>query len=84
MKFPLVRIEWIDACSNSGWFTEKEMLKWANDHSNYRCENVGYLITKTKDYIVVASRISQNNDEERQYGNLQKIPRTWCKITKLK
>ena len=85
IPYPLVRVEWIDAVSNSCRFSVKEMEEWAKDMSICWCENIGWLVKKTKHYIVVASRSTQlSSDTEAQFGNLQKIPRTWCKITRLK
>ena len=80
IKYPLVRVEWIDAVANSKWFDKDEMEKWSTDLSDCWCENVGWLIKRTKHYVVVASRSTQLNEAEVQFGNLQKIPRTWMKI----
>lgn len=84
ITYPLVRVEWIDAVSNSKWFDKDDLEKWVTTISDCWCENIGWLVKKTKHYIVIASRSTQLNMEETQFGLLQKIPRTWCKIHYLK
>lgn len=79
-KYPLVRVRWIDAVANTAWFKEAEMLEWAASMSDCLCENVGWLVAKNKNYIVIASRSTEMNGDGAQFGQLQKIPRTWCKI----
>lgn len=74
----LLYIKWLDAHSNSGWKTEKELKEFA-EGENCVCEEVGWLYKETKKYIVLVGRklcwTTEENDM--QYGLLQKIPKPW-------
>ena len=73
----LIYLKWKDACSNSGWFTKEEALKWAKD-SIWVVEQVGWLLEENKEYIILIGRQDGDRDEKtRSLGMLQKIPKTW-------
>lgn len=74
-KYPLIYIEWCDAYGNSAWFTEKEAIAWG-EGDDWVNKQVGWLLKETKEYMVIASRW-QNAQE--QWGHLQKIPKTWIR-----
>jgi nitrous oxidase accessory protein NosD len=71
MKKKLVLVKWHDACNTGEWHTDQEVDEWLKD-SSFECENVGYLIRETKDFIVLAARVSWG---DKQYGLLEKLPR---------
>jgi hypothetical protein len=77
-RYPIVKVTWVDAHSNASWFSKKQALEWAEDQNAYNCENVGYLISKTKLGVVLAARISLDGD----MGLLQRIPYVWVKDIK--
>lgn len=70
-KPKLVLIKWHDACSAVEWHTETDVDSWINDNG-FNCENIGYLIRETKDFVVLAARVSWS---DKQYGLLEKLPR---------
>jgi len=73
----LVYIEWCDAVSNANWFDKKELDKWCEDESEI-IKQVGWIYKETNEYIVLVSRLSEsNNGAWKQFGSLQKIPKTW-------
>ena len=72
----LIYLEWCDSISNSSWKNEEDAIEWA-DQSNWIVKNVGWVIKETKEYICLASSISEpSDDQETLLGNLQKIPKT--------
>ena len=77
--FPLVYVEWHDAYANSTWMSVDQYERWKTPHCMMTHE-IGWLIEKHKDYVVIASRF---NPFEGNFGQWQMIPRTWCKITVL-
>jgi len=80
-KKNLYYIEWEDAYSNSGWFSDEEIRKWEKDRCIVR--EVGWILERTKRNIIIASRLAPN--EEKRWGMLQMIPKTWIKkIIKLR
>jgi hypothetical protein len=81
-KYPLVLVVWTDAYSNSEWFSKAGLKEWCSNDEGWIVANVGWLIEKTKHQVVIASRYSPEKEE--QFGNLQKIPRTWVKLYRLK
>ncbi|SRR5258708_14955342 len=76
---PLLYIEWEDACSEHGWKDGEEMEKWIDDEGVF-VQQVGWMVSETKTHINFAARKSaERNVWEMQYGNLQKIPKTWIR-----
>lgn len=82
-KYPLVRIVWEDAHSSAGGWRDANDVKDFIKDPNCIIHDVGYLIEKTKRHILITNRIT-NGDNNVCFGHLMKIPRTWCKIEKLK
>ena len=83
-----VFIVWVDAMSitsNVSWMTEEEAIKKAED-GNWEVSQVGWIIKKTTDYILLASRYTEDGkDFEEQFGNIFKIPHPWIQsLTELK
>ena len=85
MKYKLVYIEWMDSTSWAGWRTNSEVDEWNNVAEDWGyCKQVGWLIRESKTSIVVAGRlIPKTKFNEEQWGDLQKIPKTWIKKRKI-
>lgn len=73
MKYPLVRVYWHDAFNRGWWHTEEELDEMLEDES-FMVQNVGWLVRDTKNFIIVAARISDRSDDP-QYGLCEKLPR---------
>lgn len=75
----LVYIEWIDAISNSSWFTQEDATQWAKE-DDYTVAQVGWILEENKKYLVLAGRqcLADAGTDEK-WGMLQKIPKTWIK-----
>jgi len=83
MKYKLVYIEWADATSNSGWFTEEEMKDWVKT-SAWVVKQVGWVFEETPKYIALYGSIVDGvRDREVRYGQIQKIPKTWIRKRKV-
>lgn len=80
LRYPLVYIEWHDAVGSEAWGSEESILIWGERYSDWKIFEVGWLLKKTKDYILIASRYNESSEKEAQWGQVQKIPRTWCKV----
>jgi hypothetical protein len=82
----LIYLEWEDAIGQSGWHTEEEFKQWATK-DNTVCKQVGWVYKETKKYLILSSRLSLDNyaqkDSELQYGQLEKIPKTWIRKKKI-
>jgi hypothetical protein len=74
----LIYLEWCDAISNTGWMTEKQALRWAEE-DQWLVKNVGWIIKETKEYLVLSSKYSE---ETKEFGLLHKIPKTWVRKRK--
>lgn len=77
----IVYLEWADALHNSSWFYAEQAIEWAKE-AKWMVKEVGWIISETKEYIVFASRMKEEHDENDSYGGLQKIPKTWIKKRK--
>lgn len=74
----LLYIEWCDAVANPNWFTEDEVIEWCNTGSEWVIRQCGLLVKETPKYICLASRLKEEDgNTEKQYGGIQKIPKTW-------
>ena len=79
----LIYLEWSDACTEGGWKTYEQALKWSQDANWQVCE-VGWLIKETKQYIVIASTYSEENlHEGPMFNGFTKIPKTWIRKRKV-
>jgi len=75
---PLLYIEWEDACSEHGWKDQDEVKEWVEDQGLF-VKQVGWLIGETKTHYNFAARKSDTENTWMQFGNLQKIPKTWIR-----
>ncbi len=66
----IVKIIWMDTISTDGWFSNEEALKWVKDDIG-EIHDVGYLLEKNKDYVVISPSYSYKVN---QYDYLKKIP----------
>ena len=71
-------IEWQDAHANSGWFTYEEANEFIKQDKCI-CQEVGWILSETKDEIVLAGRTMQFTNEDRIWGTLHKIPKAWIR-----
>ena len=74
-------IEWHDAHADGGWHSPGEVDKFINKEQCI-CQEVGWLLSETKDEIVMASRTlrwTKSTDGTPEWGLLQKIPKAWIK-----
>lgn len=80
---PIIYIQWIDAHNNSGWFTDSEVDDWSK--GDWYCDDVGYLIRKTKRMFIIAQRHEPNGhaNGDEQWGGLHRIPKTWVRSRKI-
>lgn len=70
-------VEWHDAHSDSAWLSNNEVEKFIKKEKCI-CINTGYILSETKDEIVLASRkVKWSIEGDCQWGMLQKIPKTW-------
>lgn len=82
-KHKLVYIEWEDATSRSGWHLNEEVDDWIKGRGWF-VNHVGWVIRETKKYIVLAgSQVEKDGHGDEQWGNLQKIPKTWIRKRKI-
>ena len=79
----LYYVEWQDAHSAGGWHNSAELEKFVN-RDRCICEETGWIVSETKDEIVMACRkLKWVADGDPEYGMLQKIPRTWIRKKQL-
>ena len=80
MKDNLIYIEWADAiASDADWVNEEEMNEWIDD-TEWIIKQCGFIVKETKEYILLAGHIKPKDSyTEKQYGHLQKIPKTWIR-----
>ncbi len=78
----LIYIEWADAVSNTTWFDDEMAVEWA-DNTEWVVKQVGWVIKETKEYICIASRRKEEDTNTvAQWGQLEKIPKTWIRKRK--
>lgn len=70
-------IEWLDALSRDGWLDVEEAKTWWKKKD--LIEDVGFLVKKDKDVVIIAQSISQATGD---YGYLKKIPIKTIKVMK--
>ena len=75
-------IEWHDAHSGSGWYRKEEVKKFI-DEEKCIVRETGWIISETKDEIVLACRrlkwTEHSISNTEQWGMLQKIPKSWIR-----
>lgn len=78
IKFPLVRVLWIDAESDNSWVTHEQVNK---EEVGDPVVTVGFLIrspTKRFPMYMVASTVTQDMDDP-HFNAVMKIPKVWVK-----
>lgn len=74
----LIYIEWHDAFASGGWYDKDQLDNWKQ--GDWIVKQVGWLYEETNKQIILASRYSPpDQDGIEQYGQLQKIPKTWIR-----
>lgn len=72
-------VEWQDAHSKGAWCAPKEVEEFIKTEKCI-CLEVGWILSETKDEIVMAARkLKWKEDGDMEYGLLQKIPRAWIR-----
>lgn len=85
-KVKMVYIEWMDAYSNSGWFSydrfKSHFLDPANDVYVNSC---GFLLRRTKKCVIFAGtwQPSRGGCVDEQFCDIHKIPNTWIRKFKV-
>lgn len=74
IKYPIVLIEWDDACTNDITIDEKELKK--EHFEPVHCKTVGFLINEGEDTITVAMTHHPLNES---LATLWTVPRSWIK-----
>jgi len=74
-KYPFVIVDWTDACSRAGWMNEGEISDFIKDKA-FETKNAGWLVRETKDFLMVAARISFADD---MFGLVEKLPKRMVK-----
>jgi len=82
-RYKIIYFEWADATSptEKSWWTPEGALEWA-EKDNYWVEQVGFLLKKTKEYILLAGHTNitfSEGEEIEQLGHLIKIPTAWIR-----
>lgn len=78
-EYPIVYIEWCDAMAYlDTWTSTDDAIEWSKSNEGM-VKQVGYLISKDKDHILLASRIGFINTDEPELGGVFKIPTKWVK-----
>ena len=74
LPYPIVRVEWVDCTSDSGWATDKEF----NKMRLAKPVNEGWLYSKDKESVKLFA--SYDKDEDGYvFGDRTMIPRAWVK-----
>lgn len=77
--FELVYIEWCDAMVNSNtWLSLEDAKEWS-ETENWTVTEVGFLLKETKEYILIANKISSYDKDNPEIGGIMKIPTTWIR-----
>ena len=85
MNYKKVYFKWADTTSpittGQSWWNVEEAIEWAENDS-FWVEQIGFLIRRTKQYILIAGHINITKSEGHiieTVGTLVKIPTTWIK-----
>jgi len=67
-EYPIVYVEWEDACTNDAWHTTKE----AKDQGVHPCHTVGWLLLKDKKEIHIVETYStdDNGEDEKVFASV--------------
>ena len=55
----IVKVDWLDACSNSGYLNKRD---YAKEHKPIACATVGHLFKKNKDFVLLAAETFEDGD----------------------
>src|ERR1017187_6654016 len=61
----IIEIEWIDSCSNAGWQSEKEVLKWGERDPKASHYSVGFVLAVNEQVIVLVQSFADFSDDYR-------------------
>ena len=75
IPFPKVRVEWVDAMSDSGWASEKEFNKMKLAYP----VNEGWLYSKDDKSVKLFASYDKEDDGSFTFGDRTMIPRDWVK-----
>ena len=56
MKYPLVRLDWLDASSHDSW----QVIEDAKPDQDFTVHTIGWLLNETKKYYVLGTGLSSN------------------------
>ena len=77
-KHKLIYLEWHDAFAAAGWHTQASVDKFSKNIMIVR--QVGWILSENEKYIVMAARHNEETEyQDPQWGNIQKIPKTWIR-----
>lgn len=82
MKYKLVYIEWEDAQHDGRWMYKDEALTWAKKQT-WIVSEVGWIMKEDKKEIILFSRRTHPADSEEQFGQWERIPKTWIRKRKV-
>jgi hypothetical protein len=77
----IVYFEWKDAFGNGGWFNPDE-LKAVVEDVDLWCHTTGFLIKKTKKFLMICTTWQPDNSPHRvveKFCNIHKIPMSWIR-----
>lgn len=74
----IIRVEWLDSNTWSGWHSVANSLQWAKSEFA-KCESVGYLVYENEEKLVLAMNLFYGKDEDPEivetFGDLMAIPK---------
>lgn len=70
---PFIEIVWRDAEDGPTWASEKEAIAFANQECLVKSR--GWLIKRTKKFVVIASDESISGNNPGELGSIRKIPK---------
>jgi len=76
-KQKLIYLQWMDAYANDNWLSPKEIEDKIKNEGCY-IEQIGWIVYEDKKEIhLVARRCGMHKNYSEQFGNYQRIPKTW-------
>lgn len=70
-KYSLVLIHWVDHTSALEWTEFETAYNWEGFEFDHNCWQVGFLIRKEDDHVILASQATQ---DFKQVANVARIP----------
>jgi len=71
----LVMVCWEDPWATSEWLELHDAIAMAEDDGRGVCQTAGWIIHEAADYILVAGSLGLSFDDDRQVGDVFKLPR---------